>query len=187
METTEKNVSWQETHFEVCAEIGRRLSTGCVSPVIDGLVSSQGRGALYSLAVNLTDEFEQRNAGREWNGEFYDEIDKFLEFELGEVDPPNIADAIKQAKNLLDMHEVPYLIGKDLADFKERSISWHIFDFTSYELDGYEISDESAYCALTEMIAKHDCCLGISWDTVEDYIRQYGMKVPVGTERWRTL
>ena len=38
----------------------------------------QGTGGMYELAEELTDEFEKLNADREWDGEFFDEIEEFI-------------------------------------------------------------------------------------------------------------
>jgi hypothetical protein len=84
MEATQKQfpngfASWQETHFEVVSEITRIA----LSDVSEGEVfttrESYGTGGLYELAESLTDEFETLNAGRLWDGEFFDEIWDFLE------------------------------------------------------------------------------------------------------------
>jgi hypothetical protein len=40
---------------------------------------SYGTGGLYELAESLTDDFEKLNAGRLWDGEFFEEIWDFLE------------------------------------------------------------------------------------------------------------
>ncbi|MFA5935031.1 MAG: hypothetical protein WC827_04050 [Candidatus Paceibacterota bacterium] len=46
-------------------------------------------------------------------------------------------------------------------------------------------SEHKALYALEEMIRKHDCSSGITWDTIEYFITQYGEEVPLGTESWR--
>lgn len=74
--------SWQETHFEVVQAI--TIEHSKVEP--QGLVAerheAQGHGGLYELAVELTNEFERLNAGREWDGEYFDEISEFLNDKL---------------------------------------------------------------------------------------------------------
>jgi len=37
-----------------------------------------GRGALYELAEDWTNQFEERNKNRDWDGEFFDEIEQFI-------------------------------------------------------------------------------------------------------------
>ena len=83
METTEKQfpngfASWQETHYEVVSEITRIATIDDTSGLVSQTLSTQGTGGLYELAERLTDEFEALNAGREWDGEFFEEIWDFL-------------------------------------------------------------------------------------------------------------
>jgi hypothetical protein len=88
MEKTEKQfpngfASWQETHFEVvCAIDLARQSVLYITTdkkgVVEQTLETQGSGGLYELAERLTDEFETLNAGRLWDGEFFEEIWDFL-------------------------------------------------------------------------------------------------------------
>lgn len=183
---TENFVSWHETHFEVAAEIGRRLSDYELYPVLQEINDTRGHGGFYGLASELTDKFEAIHKGREWDGDFFDEIEAFLDKEIGAPEPPALQKAIEQAKNLLDMHGVEYLIGDDLNAYKSQSIKWSVEDFTKNEIDEWQISDEAAEDALCAMIHHHDCNFGITWETVRYFLEEYGEKVPVGTERWRT-
>lgn len=75
--------SWQETHFEVVQEIALRLSKDVISGRVNDEYSEGGTGAMYDLAEELTDIFEKRYEGYEWDGEFFDVIEEFLEEELG--------------------------------------------------------------------------------------------------------
>jgi hypothetical protein len=75
--------SWQETHYEVVAAI---TSIALDDDNKDNLVyktyREDGLGGLYELAEDLTDEFELLNKDREWDGEFFDEIERFLDEKL---------------------------------------------------------------------------------------------------------
>lgn len=71
--------SWQETHFEVVSEISRVARLGVPYRVI---IEERGTGGLCELAEYLTFKFEKLNEGREWDGEFFDELEAFLEKEL---------------------------------------------------------------------------------------------------------
>ena len=77
--------SWHETHFEICAAINTRQTQNFAKKTADckGLVfdSQEGEGfpALYSLALHLTNEFEILHKGREWDGEFFEAIEEFIE------------------------------------------------------------------------------------------------------------
>ena len=74
--------SWQETHFEVVHAISAIISTDSYSNRIKQVQEDGGYGALYELAKTLTDQFQDDNEGRAWDGEFFDEIEEFLEKEL---------------------------------------------------------------------------------------------------------
>lgn len=74
--------SWQETHFEVVAVIAVKLSKDVIPSSLAGLYFAQGIGGMYELAEELTDKFEKLNKGREWDGEFADEIYEFVKKEL---------------------------------------------------------------------------------------------------------
>lgn len=69
--------TWIETHHEVVAEITSRLHTNYTGKVKE-VAEDQGKGGLYELAEDLTNEFENLNKDREWDGEFFEEIDEFL-------------------------------------------------------------------------------------------------------------
>ncbi len=74
--------SWQETHFEISSAIGKEIAKDVMSSVITDVCEKQGRGGLYELAESLTNEFESLHSLREWDGEFFDEIDKFIDEKL---------------------------------------------------------------------------------------------------------
>jgi len=74
--------SYLETHFEcvqaITTEWLKHKPTGVVAERHD----AQGHGGLYELAEELADEFETLNEGKEWDGNFYDEIYEFLHEKL---------------------------------------------------------------------------------------------------------
>lgn len=75
--------SWIETYFEVVSQITYYWRQDkCESPLVLDRYESQGTGGLYELAEELTNEFQLMNEGREWDGEFFDEINYFLEKKL---------------------------------------------------------------------------------------------------------
>jgi len=67
--------SWQQTHFEIAGIIHqsteRKGSLSCQCH------ESEGIGGLYQLAQEMTDEFENLHTARNWDGEFFDELDQF--------------------------------------------------------------------------------------------------------------
>jgi hypothetical protein len=68
--------SWQETHFEVVTYLTQRLD---YSGSISNLEREEGGlGRLYELAEDITDEFELKYEGKEWDGDYLDTIDEFL-------------------------------------------------------------------------------------------------------------
>jgi hypothetical protein len=70
--------SWHETHYEVVQWIQIELCKDNPSGVIGDDYERHGTGAMYELACEWTDEFEELNAGREWDGEFFDELEAFV-------------------------------------------------------------------------------------------------------------
>lgn len=79
--------SWQETHYEVVAAITTELISydehgDSNHELIRATLKENGHGGLYELASDLTDEFELKNKDREWDGEFFEEIENFLDEKL---------------------------------------------------------------------------------------------------------
>lgn len=79
--------SWQETHYEVVAAITTELISyyphdNSNHGLLRATLQEKGHGGLYELANDLTDEFENLHQGREWDGEFFDEIETFLNKKL---------------------------------------------------------------------------------------------------------
>lgn len=70
--------NWIETHHEVVAFIASQLMsrTGEDCEIMK-VEYTQGTGGIYDLAEEWTDEFEATHLDREWDGEFFDEIEKF--------------------------------------------------------------------------------------------------------------
>ena len=55
--------------------------------------------------------------------------------------------------------------------YEKESIKWDAVDFVNYgEIIDIEISEESAQEYLESMIENHDCNIGITWNTVEEYL-----------------
>lgn len=70
--------SWKETYFEVTSfMIERILEDETSDTEINRVKLSQGSTALYFLAEQWADEFENLNIDREWDGEFFEEIEQF--------------------------------------------------------------------------------------------------------------
>jgi hypothetical protein len=80
MKKTPANTSWIETHHEVVSTIAISLHLNEPDTLWMKRAEEQGTGGLYELAQELTDEFEKANETREWDGDFFNEIEAFMEF-----------------------------------------------------------------------------------------------------------
>lgn len=69
--------SWTETYFEVVDYITTIRSMKFITGIIGETIASNGTCGLWELAVKWTDEFEVLSKDREWNDEFYDEVEEF--------------------------------------------------------------------------------------------------------------
>lgn len=65
----------------------------------------------------------------------------------------------------------------EFEQYKKESVKWSVEDFLDHEQDEYVISKEQAQEALEKMIHDHDCGYGITWDTVEYYISEFGTPI----------
>ena len=76
--------SWYETFYEVVAKITYILHTDLreTCRILKDITNMRGRGGLYDLAYELTQNFENYYQGKVWDGDYFDTIDKFLEKEL---------------------------------------------------------------------------------------------------------
>jgi galactose-1-phosphate uridylyltransferase len=77
-------------------------------------------------------------------------------------------------KKTIDYKEKYEELLKEFEQYKKESIKWSVEDFTEYEHPEFTINDQQAQDALERMIRKHDASLGISWNTIEYYIEEYG-------------
>ena len=76
--------SWIETYYEVVQRITSEISGDVLSYRVNQVFTEFGHGGCYQLAEELTDRFETLNKGRAWDGEFFDEIDEFLDKEMSQ-------------------------------------------------------------------------------------------------------
>ena len=68
--------NWQETHFEIIHSILRLWEKK--HPFFLEVMKKNGRGGFYTLAKQWTLEFENINKNKEWDGEWFDEIEIFI-------------------------------------------------------------------------------------------------------------
>ena len=73
---------WRDTFYEMVQAITIEWLKDKPVKIIAETHDAQGHCGLYDLAEQLTDKFEKQNKDREWNGQFFDEIDAFLKIEL---------------------------------------------------------------------------------------------------------
>ena len=71
-------VSWCETHHEVVSFLTLEYERGSSTSKVAEFYEKNGMRGMYDLAEELTDEFELLNKDREWDGEFFEEIESFL-------------------------------------------------------------------------------------------------------------
>ncbi len=76
--------SYIETHFEIAGAIAVDAEKDEPSKLVNLRHEAQGLGGLYELAEELTDEFETIHKGRNWDGEFFDEIEAFIHHKLND-------------------------------------------------------------------------------------------------------
>lgn len=69
--------SWIETYNEISNII--RILIEQENNIINDMYAKTGYGLIYELSKELTDEFELENKGREWDGDYYDAIELFIE------------------------------------------------------------------------------------------------------------
>ena len=68
--------SWQETHSEVVQYLSTSLDySGSMANLTR---ENFGHGGLYEIAEQITDEFEKLYEGMDWDGDFFDTIEEFL-------------------------------------------------------------------------------------------------------------
>lgn len=77
MKAVNGNACYLETYYEVVDYITRQLVDDDPTGKIALTAVMEGRGGMYTLAEYWADEFEAVNSSREWDGEFYDEIEEF--------------------------------------------------------------------------------------------------------------
>ena len=76
--------SWKETHYEVVSFLTLSLDRegDPFYNMLGELMSNKGIGHFYELAEGLTEKFEAMHCGREWDGEFFEELEAFMVQEL---------------------------------------------------------------------------------------------------------
>lgn len=68
--------SWMETFYEVSNYVNEQLNTKGSS--IAAICEAYGSDLAYSIAEKTTDQFEAKNIGRIWDGEWWEEVQEFV-------------------------------------------------------------------------------------------------------------
>ncbi len=76
------NTSYLETHFELSAMLYRDISKEVLPELLKQEHTNHGYCVFYTLAEKWADEFEELNKDRQWDGEFYEEIEEFYNKKL---------------------------------------------------------------------------------------------------------
>lgn len=76
--------SWQETHYEVVSFLTLSLDRedDPFYEVLGRIIEEKGTLHFYELAEEFTDRFEADNVDRNWDGEFFEELESFMIKEL---------------------------------------------------------------------------------------------------------
>lgn len=76
--------SWMETFWLITKQMQAEINS---KKFLESKWYSDG-GMLseYTLAVSLADEFEKANKGRDWDGEWIEEIEKFVQKKMEEIE-----------------------------------------------------------------------------------------------------
>ncbi len=71
--------SWAETHHEIVSIITLFRMEAVMPEKLQAIQDRDGSAGFYDLCIELTDVFEDMNKGRQWDGEFWEEIEQFVE------------------------------------------------------------------------------------------------------------
>jgi hypothetical protein len=71
-------MEFDQDYLETFYEIVAAFYSNSESEILSNIEENLGRGGMWEYATELTDEFQKLHVGREWDGEFFDEIDNFL-------------------------------------------------------------------------------------------------------------
>jgi hypothetical protein len=74
--------SWIETHHEVVEALTFETAKDKMTGLVFETRQSGGYTAVYELAKSLTNEFENLHKGRFWDGDFVEEVEKFMKHKL---------------------------------------------------------------------------------------------------------
>lgn len=100
-------------------------------------------------------------------------VDSGIETDVNVVDNRTLSET-KEALDRVVKQHLELVV--EFAQYRAESVKWCIEDFLDYDHPTHTITPEQAQMALEHMISGHDASIGITWDTVSDYIEMYGTK-----------
>jgi hypothetical protein len=77
----------------------------------------------------------------------------------------------------MNLEQKYLLLQEEFEQYRKESIKWSVDDFIEHDYRGYTITRGQAQKALERMIAQHDATIGITWDTIGWYIREFGTPI----------
>ena len=84
---------------------------------------------------------------------------------------------LSETKATLDRIVKQYIAMVDeFAQYRRESIKWSAEDLVDYPHPTHTISMEQAQVALINMVSHHDPEIGITWQTIAEYVEKYGTK-----------
>jgi hypothetical protein len=73
---------WAETHHEIVCAINSLIDNDTMPSKLEKILDTEGFGGLYSLGIDLTNEFCNIYDDREWDGDWIDTIIEFVNVKL---------------------------------------------------------------------------------------------------------
>lgn len=73
---------WAETHHEIVCTIHAMIDNDTIPFYIQKILDNEGFAGLYSLGIDLTNEFCNIYENRVWDGDWIDKIIEFLNLKL---------------------------------------------------------------------------------------------------------
>jgi hypothetical protein len=73
---------WAETHHEIVCTIHAFIDNDIMPHKLLDILDREGRGGLYDLSIDLTNEFANTYENRVWDGDWVDTIIQFTKLQL---------------------------------------------------------------------------------------------------------
>ena len=73
---------WADTHHEIVCTIHAFIDNDIMPNKLLDILDREGRGGLYDLSIDLTNEFANTYENRVWDGDWVDTIIQFTKLQL---------------------------------------------------------------------------------------------------------